>query len=365
MDRPIVYPGQVPADTDFLTTAMATLRAFNGVLAATFGSSTLIDGLVVSPGTGLEVVVGPGSILASGIADTTAYGSLGTASDTIVKQGIINSSTTLGPFTAPTTSGQSVNILIQAALSEVDTNPALLLYYNANNPGTPYGGSNNSGVTQPTLRRETVALSSVAGAAAATGAQTTPSASAGCVPVAVVTIACGQTSITTANIVTSNTNQILSKLGSVLQAGGSVSDYSSRLVTSAWAQALLATETARAESVEAQLTPIGAFTASLVLNGYRIDECSSSPTGRIITQWGTNGVGASSPIYFPTTFPHAALGMVVSESNATAATWGDGKPTVHGYQNLWQGGYTAWAESWTGSSWQGGTISQSYIVVGY
>jgi hypothetical protein len=203
MDRPIVYPGQVPADTDALTGWMATMRAFSGALYAIMGTGTVFDGLVVSPGTGLTVSVGAGSITAHVAADTAVYGSLGIASDTVMKQGINHAATTLpasGAFTAPTTAGQSVNILIQAAFSETDTNPALLPYMNAANPSVPYGGPGNNGASQPTLRQESVALSYVAGTPAATGSQTTPAATTGNVPIAVVTIAYGQSSITSASI---------------------------------------------------------------------------------------------------------------------------------------------------------------------
>jgi hypothetical protein len=207
-------------------------------------------------------------------------------------------------------------------------------------------------VSQPTLRKQSVALSYVAGTAATTGTQTTPSASTGCIPLAVVTIAAGQTSISTISQVT--TYEILSNLGNVLQSGGSTSDSSSALATSGWVQAVLAL-----------YPPRSAFTASLATSGYRIDPCSSSSSGKIITQWGINSVGAPSQVTFPTTFPNAALGLVVCEAAASTTTWGAAKPTVHGYANLSQTGYQAWAEAWTGSIWQGGSITQAFIAVGY
>jgi hypothetical protein len=195
-----VYAGQVPADTDMLTGWMATMRGFSAMLYAIMGTTPVFDGLAVSPGTGLTVTVGAGSITAHVAADTAAYGSLGTASDTIMKFGNNHASTTLGPFTAPNTSGQSVNILIQAGFSETDTNAALLPYMNAANPSVPFGGPGNNGVSQPTLRQQSVALSYVAGTPAATGSQATPAATTGNVPIAVVTIAYGQSSIVSGDI---------------------------------------------------------------------------------------------------------------------------------------------------------------------
>ncbi|MDR3538817.1 MAG: hypothetical protein P4L71_20140, partial [Acetobacteraceae bacterium] len=330
MDRPICYPGQVPADSDFLTVAKAAMLGFHGVLRAAFGTSTYYDGLAVTAGTGLNVTIGPGSIVVTATTDATAYGSLGTDSTSIVKQGINTASSSLGPFTAPTTSGQSVNILIQAEFAEVDSNSALLLYYNANNPSTPFGGSNNNGVSQPTLRKQIVALSYVVGTAATTGTQTTPTLTTGWTPIAVVTIAYGDTSITTISQTTSN--KLLSKLGNVLQSTGSLTDASAALVTSGWAQAVLAVETARAEAAEATkallagsatqafnvanaasatgAVAFGQFTASLGASGYKIEPNSSSPTGKIITQWGygTNtSSGVAQAVVFPTTFPTAVL----------------------------------------------------------
>ena len=108
-----------------------------------------------------------------------------------------------------------------------------------------------------------------------------------------------------------------------------------------------------------QAVNAGQFLASAASPGYQ-----KLPSG-IIIQWGTNAVGASSFVTFPIPFPTACLCVTVSEANATSATWGLGRPTVHGSQSPTTTGYSAWAEAWTGSGWTGGSIAQSYIAIGF
>src|SRR5262249_15161567 len=101
------------------------------------------------------------------------------------------------PFTlaAPTTSGQSINYLIQAALLESDTEPVVLPYYNAANPAQPYSGPDNAGIAQNTRRVQRVQLQLKAGAAAASGAQGTPPVDNGWVGLYVITLSYGQTTV--------------------------------------------------------------------------------------------------------------------------------------------------------------------------
>ena len=143
------------------------------------------------PGS-LAVTVGPGSIIQLSIVDTLAYGSLlADTSDPLVKLGI-NLTATSFTLTAPATSGQSINYLIQAALLESDTNPVVLPYYNAANPAQPYSGPNNSGVAQNTCRVQRVQLQLKAGAPANAGSQTTPPVDSGWVGLYVVTVSTGK-----------------------------------------------------------------------------------------------------------------------------------------------------------------------------
>lgn len=165
------------------------------------GDGTVVTGLGVSQTTvpSMSVTVARGAITDLTTLEATAYGSIGPdTTDSLLKMGINWTSQNLGPFTAPVTAGQSVNILVQAAFLEADTVPVVIPYYNASNPAVPFSGPSNSGATQNTRRKQTVALSTVVGTAATTGTQVTPTATA--TPLAVITIANGASSIVNANI---------------------------------------------------------------------------------------------------------------------------------------------------------------------
>ena len=49
MDRIIVYPGSIPLDTDLLNTNRNVMLALHGLIAATLGTATAVDGLQVAP----------------------------------------------------------------------------------------------------------------------------------------------------------------------------------------------------------------------------------------------------------------------------------------------------------------------------
>jgi hypothetical protein len=202
MDRNIVYPGAIPLDSDLLSMSRNTMIALGYLAQLVLGTNTVVDGLACTPTlpASLSVTVGPGSIMQLSVVDTLAYGSLAADStDQLVKMGInlASNSFTVAP---PTTSGQSANFLIQAALQEADTAPIVLPYYNATNPSQPYSGPTNSGVAQNTLRTERVQLQLKAGAAAAAGSQVTPPVDNGWVGLYVITVSYGQTAITATSI---------------------------------------------------------------------------------------------------------------------------------------------------------------------
>ena len=203
MDRIQVFPGAIPLETDLLNTNKNTMVGLAKLCAAIFGTATLANGLSVVP-TGpasLQVFVNPGEVYQLINLDGTAYSSL--AADTthqIVKQGILLDQATLS-CPAPATGGFSINYLVQATYSDVDTLPVVLPYYNASNPAVAYSGPANAGTTNNTVRQGKVTLSAKAGTAAATGTQTTPASDAGYVGLYVVTVANAQTQITAPNIV--------------------------------------------------------------------------------------------------------------------------------------------------------------------
>ena len=202
MDRNIVYPGAIPLDSDLLSINRNTMIALGYLAQLVLGNSTVADGLACTPTVpaSLTVTVGPGSITQLSVVDASAYGSLpADTTDQLVKIGVnlTASSFTVAP---PTTSGQSVNFLIQAALLEVDATPVVLPYYNAANPSQPYSGPTNSGAAQNTLRTQRVQLQLKAGAPATAGTQITPPIDNGWVGLYVVTVSYGQTAITATSI---------------------------------------------------------------------------------------------------------------------------------------------------------------------
>ncbi|PXX42204.1 hypothetical protein, partial [Aquitalea magnusonii] len=202
MDRQIVYPGAIPLETDILNTNKNMMVALSKLAAAIFGTGTIVNGFAVTPTApaSLQINVAPGEIYAMANIDATAYSSL--AADTthsILKQGIALDSQLL-TLTAPTTSGYSVNYLIQAAYQDQDANAVALPYYNSTNPTQPWSGSGNNGQAQYTTRKGLAVVSAKAGIAATTGSQATPAPDSGNVGLYVVTVAYGQTQITAGNI---------------------------------------------------------------------------------------------------------------------------------------------------------------------
>ena len=202
MDRMIYYSGQVPLSAQFLQAEKNKMLADAMLAQAVFGTGTVVSGLTVTPTSpaSLSVLVGQGSILAMAAVDATAYGSLSAdTTNQVLKQGIQIGNSTL-TLTPPTTSGYSINYLIEAAFAEVDTTTTVLPYYNAANPSVSLLGPGGSGTSQATIRQGTVSLVAKAGVAAATGSQVTPAPDAGYVGLYVVTVAYGATSITSGNI---------------------------------------------------------------------------------------------------------------------------------------------------------------------
>ncbi|MDE2197908.1 MAG: hypothetical protein KGJ41_02710 [Rhodospirillales bacterium] len=202
MDRSIVYPGGIPLDTDLLTTNRNAMVGLGALVAATLGTTSLVDGLAVLPSVpaGLSVVVQPGSITQLSTVDQNAYGSLtADASDPLMKMGV-NLAPTSFSLVAPTASGQSVNFLIQASFLEADIDPVVLPYYNAANPTQPFLGPANSAIAQPTRRAQSVQLQLKAGVPGITGSQVTPPVDTGWIGLAAIAVAYGQASVTAANI---------------------------------------------------------------------------------------------------------------------------------------------------------------------
>nr|WP_294511677.1 hypothetical protein [uncultured Rhodopila sp.] len=224
MDRNIVYPSAIPLDTDLLSVNKNAMIGLGFLAQAVLGTSTVVDGLVCQPTTpaSMSVVIGPGSITQFGPVDSLPYGSIPSdTADSLVKMGI-----NVGPTTfllaAPSSVGQSINYLIEAAFLEADANPTVLPYYNASNPAQSYSGPSNSGTPQNTARTQRVQLQLKAGSPANTNSQTTPAADAGWIGLYQIAVSYGQTAVVAANISALATAPFLSwKLPSLKPGFGS------------------------------------------------------------------------------------------------------------------------------------------------
>ena len=123
--------------------------------------------------------IGPGRIYSLQNVDNTAYGSLpANTANQIMKQGILATAVQLS-CPPPSTSGFSINYLVEAIYQDSDATPVLLPFFNANNPTVPFQGPNGNGAASNTQRLGLVGLQLKAGAAAPSGTQTTPAPDAG------------------------------------------------------------------------------------------------------------------------------------------------------------------------------------------
>lgn len=203
MDRNIYYPGQVPLSAQFLLSERDKMVAVARFAETVMGSLSVAAGLGCIPTipTSLSVQVGAGELLTMAALDAIPFGAL--ASDTahvILKQGFNLDPTTL-TLVPPTTNGHAISYLVQVGLSETDGDNVTLPYVNAANPSVPFTGPNNAGTSQPTRRRARLVIQAKPGISAVAGSQVPPPADVGFVPIHVVTVAQGQTSITSDHIV--------------------------------------------------------------------------------------------------------------------------------------------------------------------
>lgn len=223
MDRNLIYPGSIPLDTDLLNLNRNTMIAIGYLAQAVLGGAPVVDGLACSPTVpaSMMVTISPGSIAQSSVVDSLAFGSLPASSDPLVKLGVTLTATNF-TLTAPTTSGQSINYVIQAAFQESDAEPVVLPYYNSANPAQPYTGPGNSGAAQNTLRAQRVQLLMKSGMPAQSGSQTTPPVDDGWVGLYVIPVTYGQTAIAAGDIVALPTAPFLTwKLPSLRPGFGS------------------------------------------------------------------------------------------------------------------------------------------------
>lgn len=211
MDRLITNIGESIYEWMLSAPGQKSMVAIAKLAAAMFGTNTTANGLSCAPTSpaSLQVVVNPGEIYSLANLEASACGTLPIDSThQILKQGILLDVFTTSTLAAPGTAGQSINYLIEAQYADSDvsidpttgSSPVVLQFYNSTNPTQPFSGPGGNGQTSTTFRKGIVSLQVKAGAAATTGTQATPSPDAGWVGLWVVTVANGQSTITSGNI---------------------------------------------------------------------------------------------------------------------------------------------------------------------
>lgn len=221
MDRVVTQVGQEVYEWLFSKQAQNSMVGLAKLAAAFFGTSGAVNGLACTATTvpSMQVSIGQGELYQMASLEATVCGTLPVnTSDQILKQGILLGSKSpvnlpySSTFTPPSTAGQSINYLIEAQYQDLDVStdpttgasPVTLNFYNSANPSVPWSGPNNSGTSSTTFRTGSIAFQVKAGVAATTGSQTTPSADTGWIPLWVVTVAYGQTTIGNTNITTAS-----------------------------------------------------------------------------------------------------------------------------------------------------------------
>lgn len=154
MDRQIQYPAQIPLVEDMLNAQRNAMVGIGHLAGGTFGANTVAaSGFACAPGEGLTLTIAPGALLAPGVVDASAYGTLAAVSSALVRQFISRDPVTLAAPAAGATYIVSVTPLT------VDTDDTVLPFYNAADPSVTYAGEGNSGLAAPTVRRDEAALS--------------------------------------------------------------------------------------------------------------------------------------------------------------------------------------------------------------
>lgn len=196
-----VYTNQVPYESDILRTNMykmadiATLA--QTLLGVGTGNSTKVQGgaCTATGPASLAVNIAPITIYQEEDYDATDYGVIPADTDNVLyKQGVNLDTTLISGFTAPGSPGTNY-YLIQATLQTTDTNSVSRPYYNVDDPSVPIFTS------QPDTRVDSVAISKKV------SSSSTPSPDAGNVGLYAITVAFGQSTITSGDITVYSTTE--------------------------------------------------------------------------------------------------------------------------------------------------------------
>lgn len=202
-DRTIIASMEQMRDFDFVQDSHDTLLGLGGLAQDVMSGLpvTVVSGLAAAPTApaSLTINIGSGRIYQIAAADATGAGSIVQDPTLIVQQGLsLGQAVTL---VAPSV-GQSQWSLIQAQFSQVDAVRAndptggIVPFYNASNTAVP------NPVAVNTVRQAKCIIQVISGAAAVTGSETPPQPTNGWVPLYLVDLVGGQTTISGGQILT-------------------------------------------------------------------------------------------------------------------------------------------------------------------
>ncbi|MGI4748128.1 MAG: hypothetical protein ACRYFY_19100 [Janthinobacterium lividum] len=163
MDRQIVYVGAVPLDTDQLLQSRNTMIALGYLAKMTIGDgAACADGFACTPGGGLAVSIGPGSMSFPTVIDTGAYGALPPDGDPLLK---------IGVNTAPmvVTLPGAGEFVISANVVETQAGSAPIAYVNAADPTRTLIGVQGNGQAQGTVVQQRVVMTATSPASVSAG----------------------------------------------------------------------------------------------------------------------------------------------------------------------------------------------------
>lgn len=190
-DRQLIYTLEQLTTVDMLQTQQNYYIALSRFMQEIVNPNAL-GGFLCTPTAvpSLNVDIGTGEIYITAPIDTTDYGvapnDIPADATPILKQGIYNGGTFSTP--APVTVGESINYLIQITFQEIDNDLQPRLF--------KVGGTINVN----TIRQDNAIVQIKAGTPAPTGTQVTPSPDAGFIGAWVITVAYGQTTVTSGDI---------------------------------------------------------------------------------------------------------------------------------------------------------------------
>jgi hypothetical protein len=201
MERTLIDPLEQMRDFDFVMFEHDVLVGLGGLIKDVTSQlpQTVVGGLAASQTStpSLSVNIGSGRIYQFAPSDAVAAGSIPQDLTNIVQQGY-NAGQTL--TFVPPSAGQSQWNLIQAQFSQTDAvrtndpNGGIVPFYNPSNPTQPTNQSVN------TVRQALCILQVVTGSAATTGSEVPPQPTSGWVPLYLIDLVGGQSTITTSQV---------------------------------------------------------------------------------------------------------------------------------------------------------------------